>query len=212
MITNTNPRFFQDGAGRWRYRDTATTSKSAEIRKCESCGDDFIAVSHKKTRYCSRSCGLRSGRVGENHPSWKGGRHVDSEGYVRVIAKDHPSKLRYVPEHRLLMEKKLGRYLSKDETVHHINLDKKDNHIENLQLRNGRHGKGAVSQCADCESDNIIIICADCGSTNTRHKKLAECIKITPQTGSVIVRGYAPTITVLDEKGRILSVDGVKFN
>ena len=36
--------------------------------------------------------------------------------------------------HTVLMERKLGRYLSDDEVVHHINHNREDNRIENLQL------------------------------------------------------------------------------
>lgn len=37
-------------------------------------------------------------------------------------------------EHRLVVEESIGRRLDKREVVHHINGDKTDNHIENLEI------------------------------------------------------------------------------
>lgn len=51
-------------------------------------------------------------------------------GYVFVKSKDS----KYYPEHRIIMEKFIKRKLKKEERIHHINENKRDNKIENLML------------------------------------------------------------------------------
>ena len=47
-----------------------------------------------------------------------------------------------IDEHRYIMEKHIGRELNRDEYVHHINENKKDNRIENLQIMSpGEHNR-----------------------------------------------------------------------
>lgn len=69
--------------------------------------------------------------------NWKGGRIKDGKGYIRINTPEHPNATgtgKYVPEHRLVMEKHLGRYLTKEENVHHKNGIRDDNRLENLEL------------------------------------------------------------------------------
>ena len=73
--------------------------------------------------------------TGASNPNFAGGKYVDDKGYVRVLAPEHPKSIKgYVYEHRLLMEKYIGRHLEPWETVHHINEIKTDNRIENFFL------------------------------------------------------------------------------
>ena len=73
---------------------------------------------------------------GTKSPCWRGGRRKTSEGYIYIRMASHPHKDTHgeIAEHRLVMEKHLGRYLMPDELVHHINGIKDDNRIENLEL------------------------------------------------------------------------------
>jgi hypothetical protein len=75
---------------------------------------------------------------GESHYAWKGGKIYDPHGYILVRRPNHPyAKINgYIFEHRLVMEKHLGRYLTQEEVVHHNNHVRDDNRIENLQLIN----------------------------------------------------------------------------
>jgi len=97
-------------------------------------------------------CQRTGPRAGEGHPEWKGGRIVDRHGYIHIYTPDHPEcrrlnetrrikanggyyrKEKYIQEHRLVMEKHLGRYLLPTEVVHHINGQKDDNRLSNLVL------------------------------------------------------------------------------
>lgn len=78
-------------------------------------------------------------RRGIKNPMWRGGRKRN-RGYVYIYSPDHPHAVfrghtkGYVAEHRLAVEKKLGRYLKPEERVHHIDGDPANNAPENLHL------------------------------------------------------------------------------
>lgn len=118
-----------------------------QVRTCTVCGKDFVfkwqgREAHKGL-YCSRACSSigRKGQVpdqlGEKHWNWKGGRVKWPGGYMAIRVNG-----KYVLEHRYLMAQHLNRPLLPGETVHHINGQKDDNRIENLELWANKHGRG----------------------------------------------------------------------
>lgn len=116
------------------------------IKKCLSCGKGFKTYPCRVGKFCSYSCNNKmkpgtfrkghNGLKGEAHGNWKGGVIRNSCGYIWVYSPSHPFKdIRgYVLQHRLIVEKRIKRYLAPTEVVHHINRKRSDNRSLNLRL------------------------------------------------------------------------------
>lgn len=116
--------------------------KAGQKQKCK-CGKkkDFYAALCRK---CTVPGKPLSGKKGHNHPAWKGGRILDKDGYIKTYDPSHPWPRRggYVREHDRIMELAIGRRILPSEVVHHIDENKLNNVIENLQLlQHDEHSK-----------------------------------------------------------------------
>lgn len=126
------------------------------IVKCKTCNKSFAIFPSRKgiIEYCSRKCSApvsaeasRKAHLGDRNYNWQGGRSKNGHGYWMRSVSSIPiedkwlvdgicqgkRKLQFL-EHRYLIAKKMGRTLTKEEIVHHINGIKEDNRLENLQL------------------------------------------------------------------------------
>lgn len=111
---------------------------------CERCEKGrWVELGHIGRSTMCRSCAnsIISARLRQKRNShWKGGRRKDHYGYIEVLLQPDDfffsmaSQDGYVPEHRLVMAKYIGRCLHSWERVHHKNGIKDDNRIENLEL------------------------------------------------------------------------------
>lgn len=77
----------------------------------------------------ARSKSLKGKLIGEKNGQWKGGYVIDGAGYIRKLISPNT----YIKEHRDIWKYYNGEIPEKM-VIHHINRNKKDNRIENLQL------------------------------------------------------------------------------
>lgn len=133
---------------------------------CDYCGREFETYlcylkRKRKNHFCSKNCESKFKKLNNTRDKWTGGHIGKTTGYkyIRIDGKDEE-------EHRLVVEKHIGRRLNKDEVIHHINGIKTDNRIENLiVLSNAEHSK------LHGKEKNNTCVCVECGKLKHHHAK-----------------------------------------
>ena len=130
-------------------------------KTCPQCEKVFSARVASQV-CCSKSCAT-------SRRNWKGGRSITDHGYVVVHTPDRGTVL----EHRLVMERIVGRRLSFDETVHHRNQIKSDNRPENLELLDrAEHTRLHMEEYPWSKHSPCCIVC---GTTERKHNARGMC-------------------------------------
>lgn len=122
-----------DGKATWCKVCVSTKAKNRD-QPCP--GENCKNMMSYKSSLCKDCKGLAT--RGKNSPSWKGGRGLNSDGYI-ILTGQHGQFNAYkngkVREHVLVKATEMGRALRPGETVHHKNNIPWDNRPENLELR-----------------------------------------------------------------------------
>lgn len=106
--------------------------------KCDYCGKELTrspSLLHEHN-FCNPQCIGKwnsKNRLREKAANYRTGT-TTRNGYILELKNDERYSGTHISQHRLVMEKHLGRNLSKDEVVHHIDKNKSNNNIENLML------------------------------------------------------------------------------
>lgn len=127
-------------------------AENPDKARCLIDGCNYPAVSrnycnihyHRKQRYGNPNIQIGRGAPGKARSIRKLlGEHITANGYKRIrICSEDGKKANWILEHRYNMEQFLGRSLLPGENIHHIDGNRLNNNIDNLELWVTRQPQG----------------------------------------------------------------------
>ena len=137
-----------------------------------------------------------------------------NNGYIEIVMPEHPNARSNgtVLEHRLMAEKKIGRILTKKETVHHIDGDKCNNNLDNLMIFKTSADHSAFHRGVAALKDGDVWYCPNKGHNtelcpicciNYKYKQADMCIECWNKFQNANIK--RPSREVLKEKIRTSS-------
>ena len=148
-------------------------------KNCIHCKKEFqpkstsINGSGTTTKFCSFKCyhvhriGRPHGKTNErkNYRIYGGYRWILVPlGYRNDNKKAVLKSGRYIQEHRYVMEQELGRSLTRNEDVHHINFNRLDNRSENLMVLTRRQHRQLEDALAKLAMQKLRLTRKDLGN------------------------------------------------
>lgn len=147
--------------------------------RCEYCNKEIKRLPSQVSarNFCCHAHRNHVLVAGPGNARWRGGVYIQA-GYRMVKTPEG-----YVQEHRLVMEKKLGRPLKPEERVHHLDNDKLNNAPENLELMENQSAHVRAHDLRANPTRGLPVwdwdrrggACADCGETTRPHYAHGVC-------------------------------------
>ena len=141
---------------------------------CKVCSSKMrdIPCFRKRRKTCSKKCyKVWMSRKIEKGYFWE-------NGYKRILIpyNERTDGNKYIMEHRVIMEKYLGRKLQDNEVVHHINHNRSDNRISNLQVMTYSEHSSHHAPKKNGRWSIRFDSCVRCKSSEYTHKGKGVCL------------------------------------